>query len=309
MTRRPHGPTRHPARGGLIAGAIVVLAIGAGVLWSRGRPDQRPEASVGVASPIGPQVARVGPGPSAEEESGWMPVAPVAPPAARPETAPSPPRRAPRVAPPRGAMPAPPRPAPPLVRSAAPPSQGATGPSQKSSPPRTGQDAAAGGPETPTAGTGPAGPAPDPQAPGAQGAESPASPTQIPAAQTPVASLPAPERSPAPPARPPAPVLTPPVPVVLDPPKHPDAWRIVVETPGLAAGARPVADAARVRLRVLVRDDGTVGDVTIAVSSGRPDLDAAAAAAARGWRFQPARRDGVAIASAVLIWVAFVMAP
>jgi TonB family protein len=297
MTRRPHGPTRHPARGGLIAAALVALALGAGVLWSRGRPDQRPEASVGVASPSGPQVARVGPGPSAEEESGWMPVVPVAPPAARPETAPPPSRRAPRVAPPHSAMPAPPRPAPPLVRSAPPPSQGATGPSQESSPLRTGQDAAAGGPETPTAGTGPAGSAPDPQASGAQGAESAAAPA------------PALTRAPAPALRPPAPVLTPPVPIVLDPPRHPDAWRIVVETPGLAAGARPVADAARVRLRVLVRDDGTVGDVTIAVSSGRPDLDAAAAGAARGWRFQPARRDGVAIASAVLIWVAFVMAP
>lgn len=75
------------------------------------------------------------------------------------------------------------------------------------------------------------------------------------------------------------------------------------------AGVRPASAAARVRLRVLVRENGTVGEVTVAVSSGRPDLDAAAMEAARSWRFQPARRDGVAITSAALIWVAFVTTP
>ncbi len=99
------------------------------------------------------------------------------------------------------------------------------------------------------------------------------------------------------------------MPVALDPPEHPDAWRVVVEAPGLVAGARPEAPAARVRLRLLVRDDGVVAEVTVAVPSGRPDLDAAAASAARAWRFLPARRDGVPIASVVLVWVAFVTGP
>jgi protein TonB len=81
---------------------------------------------------------------------------------------------------------------------------------------------------------------------------------------------------------------------------------VVVEAPGLTADSRPEGVTARVRLRVLVRDDGAVGEVTVAVSSGRSDLDAAASAAAWGWRFQPARRDGVAAASVVLIWVTFV---
>jgi protein TonB len=103
--------------------------------------------------------------------------------------------------------------------------------------------------------------------------------------------------------------LTPPIPLALDPPRHPEAWRVVVEDPGLAAGIRMESAAARTRLRVLVREDGTVGDVRIVAASGRPDLDAAAATAARSWRFQPARRDGVAIASTVLIWVSFVVGP
>lgn len=106
-----------------------------------------------------------------------------------------------------------------------------------------------------------------------------------------------------------APTITPPVPVTLRPPQHPDAWRVVVETPGLAAEARAEQLAARVRLRLLVREDGAVGRVEVVVPSGRPGLDSAAAEAAAGWRFLPARRDGVPIASIVLIWVSFVVVP
>ncbi len=103
-----------------------------------------------------------------------------------------------------------------------------------------------------------------------------------------------------------APVVTPPVPVDLAPPRHPGPYRIVVDPPGVVAAARTEAADARVRLRLVVRADGTVGAVTIAASSGRADLDAAALAAARAWRFLPARRDGVAIDSVVLVWVLFV---
>jgi protein TonB len=140
---------------------------------------------------------------------------------------------------------------------------------------------------------GPSQPA-DPQAPG------PAVPSPPPPA-APVVPAPSPQPS--------APVLTPPVPVTLDPPRHPDAWQIFVKAPGLAAGVRPQGINARVRLRLHVREDGAVADVSVAVPSGRPDLDAAAADAARTWRFQPARRDGAAIASVVLIWVSFVTGP
>jgi protein TonB len=103
--------------------------------------------------------------------------------------------------------------------------------------------------------------------------------------------------------------VTSPVPVALDPPQHPAAWRVLVESPGLAAEARVESASARVRLRLLVRETGAVGDIQVAVSSGRPELDAAAVEAARGWRFEPARRDGIAIASTVLIWIAFVVGP
>lgn len=83
----------------------------------------------------------------------------------------------------------------------------------------------------------------------------------------------------------------------------------MVESPGLTASARAEGVTARVRLRLRLRDDGSVERVQIAVSSGRPDLDSAAAEAALSWRFLPARRDGVPIASSVLIWVAFVVGP
>jgi TonB family protein len=84
---------------------------------------------------------------------------------------------------------------------------------------------------------------------------------------------------------------------------------MVVEGPGLVAGARPEQASARVRLRLFVREDGSVGRVDIVVSSGRPELDDAAESAAHGWRFAPARRDGTPIASTVLIWVSFVVGP
>lgn len=86
-------------------------------------------------------------------------------------------------------------------------------------------------------------------------------------------------------------------------------WRVTVEPPGLVAEARREHITARVRLRLLVRADGIVGAVEVAASSGRPDLDDAAAASARAWRFAPARRDGEPVESRVLIWVAFVLEP
>jgi protein TonB len=84
---------------------------------------------------------------------------------------------------------------------------------------------------------------------------------------------------------------------------------MVVEPPGVVASARAEPADARLRLRLVVRTDGTVGDVTVAVTSGRAELDAAAVAASRAWRFLPARRDGTAIDSVVLIWVLFTAGP
>ena len=52
-------------------------------------------------------------------------------------------------------------------------------------------------------------------------------------------------------------------------------------------------------LRFEVRADGTVGTMTVEKSTGSPDLDQAAMAAVRTWRFDPARRGTEAVA----VWV------
>jgi len=60
-----------------------------------------------------------------------------------------------------------------------------------------------------------------------------------------------------------------------------------------------------VRLRLLVRSDGTVGSVEVVVSSGDPEVDRAAVDALSRWRFEPARRDGGPIDSYYFVWVTF----
>ncbi len=54
-----------------------------------------------------------------------------------------------------------------------------------------------------------------------------------------------------------------------------------------------------------VSADGTVARVEIVSSSGHEELDRAAAEAARLWRFEPARRDGEAVAHDVRVPVEF----
>jgi protein TonB len=61
----------------------------------------------------------------------------------------------------------------------------------------------------------------------------------------------------------------------------------------------------RVVLVVLVRSDGSVGDVRIETSSGSEILDRAAMRAVRGWRFRPAMRDGIEIESELVQSVLF----
>ncbi len=77
----------------------------------------------------------------------------------------------------------------------------------------------------------------------------------------------------------------------------------------VAGGPTPIAALApregRVRVRLLVRSDGTVASAEVVVSSGDPELDRAALDALGRWRFEPARRDGVPIDSYYLVWVSF----
>ncbi len=61
-------------------------------------------------------------------------------------------------------------------------------------------------------------------------------------------------------------------------------------------------------LRVMVRADGTVARVELAESSGHDVLDDSAVETVRTkWRFEPARRDGVAFESWVLVPIRFTL--
>jgi protein TonB len=79
----------------------------------------------------------------------------------------------------------------------------------------------------------------------------------------------------------------------------------VLRRSDLGAGATVAAAQGRVRLRLLVRLDGSVGTVEMLVSSGHPELDRAAVAALAQWRFQAATRDGVPIDAYYQVWVVF----
>jgi len=75
--------------------------------------------------------------------------------------------------------------------------------------------------------------------------------------------------------------------------------------PTYPATARRLGAQGTTLLRVLVQDDGRVGDVQIQRSAGHPDLDRAAEEAVRRWRFDPARKGTQAVAIWVLLPVEF----
>lgn len=73
--------------------------------------------------------------------------------------------------------------------------------------------------------------------------------------------------------------------------------------------ARRIGAQGEVLLRVLVRQDGSVGVVELARSSGFPLLDESAALTVRdNWRFIPARLDGTPVESWVEVPIKFVLA-
>ena len=106
----------------------------------------------------------------------------------------------------------------------------------------------------------------------------------------------------------PAPQVTPPKPVYAPAPEYP-GFRLAVEPAAGSASGLPVRPEGRLRLRLLVRADGTVGAVELLVSSGDAELDRAAVTALSGWHFEPARRDGQPVDSYYVVWVAFRAVP
>lgn len=104
-----------------------------------------------------------------------------------------------------------------------------------------------------------------------------------------------------------APVLRPPVLLTPSAAYPGDAGEMTIDRSSLTPEIRTVVAQGRVVLRILVRADGTVGDVDVAESSGHSVLDASAIQASSRWRFQPATRDGEPIEAWVLVPVRFVV--
>ncbi|MCK5943173.1 MAG: energy transducer TonB [Planctomycetes bacterium] len=70
---------------------------------------------------------------------------------------------------------------------------------------------------------------------------------------------------------------------------------------------RRLAREGKVVLRVAVAADGSVSDVRLQTPSRYAGFNRAALKAARGWRFDPATRDGVPVASETDVEVVFVL--
>ena len=75
--------------------------------------------------------------------------------------------------------------------------------------------------------------------------------------------------------------------------------------PWYPESARQEGIQGTTELKVLVKADGSVGQVLVARSAGHLDLDRAAVEAVKKWRFEPARRGREAVAVWVMIPVEF----
>jgi protein TonB len=94
------------------------------------------------------------------------------------------------------------------------------------------------------------------------------------------------------PADPQPAVPTAPAPVI---PPSTDAYQLTNTKPSYPKWARERRLQGTVLLKVLVKANGTVGELKIEKSSGVKALDSAALKAVSSWRFQPATQDGQAI--------------
>ena len=64
-------------------------------------------------------------------------------------------------------------------------------------------------------------------------------------------------------------------------------------------------EQGKVLLKVHVAADGAAGEVLVHASSGHPRLDGAALKAVTRWRFVPARRGDLQVASWVIVPIEF----
>lgn len=99
-------------------------------------------------------------------------------------------------------------------------------------------------------------------------------------------------------------VLAPPV-LLSDPTAAHFPPLVILDRSMLTPQMRALVPEGVVVVAVLVRTDGSVGEVRIRTSSGNPALDAAAAHVAWGWRFRPATRDGLPTEAWAVIPVRF----
>lgn len=135
-----------------------------------------------------------------------------------------------------------------------------------------------------------AAPVPTPQ-PTAQTTPAPSkvsAPTEV-AQAAPVAPVSAPTRAEAPPT---------PAPVVSAPSKtevSTASYSASNQKPAYPNMSKRLSEQGTVVLRVLVKADGTAGEVEVKSSSSYPRLDQAAIDAVKTWRFNPAKIDGKAI--------------
>lgn len=121
-------------------------------------------------------------------------------------------------------------------------------------------------------------------------------PTEV-AQAAPVAPVSAPT-TPTPPA-PPAPPAPAPAPVVTAPSKTevsiPASYSASNQKPIYPNMSKRLGEQGTVVLRVLVKADGSAGEVEVKSSSSYPRLDQAAVEAVKTWRFNSAKIDGKAI--------------
>ena len=79
----------------------------------------------------------------------------------------------------------------------------------------------------------------------------------------------------------------------------------ILPAPGGGSALEEASIHGRVKVRLLVKVDGSVVSVEVVVSSGDATLDEAARRGLLHWRFAPATRDGIAIDAYLLLWISF----